>query len=299
MTKNDYSTIFTNTQKEFQLHLCELENHALHTKGIDSIRGIATKALISKIQRKFKLEKCIYDNAEQSYQFKLDTAFIKIYTLLSPKNENALALAREQKKAYDSFGYIEIFGLHQYNQNATIKEHSKALKELVTLLLTQSNSKTSFYLESYDIAFDYLDLKPYQVEAQLLDKLNQADKTLKRYADYKGCENGNFYIQNNDKSNIAPYTLKICGYDKNLKESDCNQKTINKPILRIEATFNTIERYYKDKEWISHSLKRIERAIKQAINTQDKEKIDKFKSAYPTLFEEVSNKPYNPIDELF
>lgn len=247
-----------------------------HKKAIDTVRGIITQSALHKIKKQFNLQSPIYDHEAQAYQFKIDKAYLKVFSITAPQNAQALELCTAKRKTLTHFVYVELFGLSQYNALGQPIELSPKLQKLIHALINQDNLKRSYFkLQSVDYAIDFKDhnLKKSILPSKILDCIEQNQSLLKtRFSP-------NCYIQNNDKSNIAPFLSKVCIYDK----SEKNRLTIEN-LVRVEFTINHDHNYSKEQSFKNYQLQDIFVSFDYFERVQDNESLERLKKRYPNAF---------------
>lgn len=270
-------------------------------KNIDTVRGIITQKALAKIKNKFNLKDCIFDNKDQSYVFKIDTAFLKVFSLTAPKNAKALELCTKQRKSLTHFVYIELFGLSQFKQNGEWIEPTKELKKLMDKLINQDNLKRRwFYPTALDYAIDYKLNNKNEIEkgasiltlqAILLDNIEQDQSIIKDGFAYAG----NYYIQHNNKENIAPHLEKILIYDKSKKDAIKLQD--DKVLYRVEFTINHDHDYFRD-SYKNYHLQDVFSMFRSLENSNNINQLERLKKRYPKAYKKYKEFQDDPLNAI-
>ena len=201
----------------------------------DSLRFIATKSFYSKFTEWLaKLNIKMHETQINDKKFNL----FDLYTPQAPKiafkckitdkvtliayySSDSFKKAREAKKALNSFIFIELHGLAQYEpqSRSPIKLTSPTIRILKYIFKYCDNLKKckALNLLSFDIALDYQENQPITKEYAI----NKAAYLEHIPADFKTYQEG-IYIQT-DKEHNAPNInsnlQKIIIYDKQIKNS--------------------------------------------------------------------------------
>lgn len=260
------------------------------SKDIDTIRGIITQSALQRLKKQFQLQDYIYDYEDNAYQYKLEKAFIKIYSLTAPKNANALELCTKQRKPLTHYVFIEIFSLSQYDTLGFKIEKSKQLQDYIHKMINQDNLKRKwFILQSIDYAIDYKDKRIDKtiLPSIILDTIEQNQSLLKKRF-YPNC-----YIQNNNKENIAPYLQKVCIYDKSQKN-----RLFIENLIRVEFTINHNQDYFKDTTYKNYQIEDLFFCFDKFERDNDFDKLDKLKKRYKKAYETYQRYKDDPLSQF-